>query len=122
MKRTIAALVILALCLGIGLWSCLSISNILGELDHILIEATGAASEGQLSDATHAVQRFDNLFRDNERLFEVFIKRELLYNLQSDSGTLKAYAVEENVQDFLAEAFKARRHLTIIRDSLFGPL
>ncbi len=121
MKRTAAAIVIIAVIILGGTSACLCIDGVLREMDVELAHAYSQAQLGDLDGALGALGRFNEIFEDNKILLFVFLKRELLYNLMSDSGTISSYADEDNPSDFFAEINKARRHIDIIGDSLFGP-
>lgn len=121
MKRTVAAIIIIIFIIVGGIAVCLGIEGILDEMDKELQNAYSAAEGGDFDRALSAVRRFYGIFDENRSFLFVFLKRELLYNLMSDSGTITSYANEEGINDFFAEITKARRHIVIIGDSLFGP-
>ncbi len=122
MKRFYCSIFIIFAIAAVCVGSSLKITSTLSEMDEILVSAIDCVETADYDGAISAMDRFDALFQKNEKFFIIFIKRELIYNLLTDSGTLRSYANDESKHDFWAESTKARRHIVILRDSLLGPI
>ena len=121
MKRLIHVSVILVLIILLTACSYIKIDLVTQQMISKLNTAYLCNNAENFEGAKNALDDFFEIYERNKLLFTLYVRRDLLYNVQTTSASLYEYANTTNKNDFNADCQKTIEHINVIRNYVLTP-